>query len=92
MRALAACPHLEVLKLYDYHQLSQECTRTLAAGCSRLRVLKLPGCHGIREDGVAAGGAFWATSLEKLDASLNGWVSDACVRAVAVNYRSLTHL
>ena len=92
MGALAACSNLEVLKLYDYQQLGQGCLHALSQGCPRLRVLEIPGCHGIRAEGVVAGGPFWATSLEKLDASLNGWVSDACARAAAVCYRSLTHL
>ncbi len=88
----AACAELEVLELYDYHGCSDVCAQALASCCPRLRVLKVPCCHAISDQGLVVPGSGWASSLRTLDVSYNGHVDDGCLARALAHLRCLLRL
>ena len=86
LRAMGACPHLEVLDLSCNHAISDEGVEALAAGLERSRELRIMSleCCGIGDRGalaLALGMAGWVR-LESLILKNNG-ISDIGAEAMA---------
>jgi len=90
--ALAACSSLEVLKLYDYRLIENDSLEALAVGCPKMRQLCIPACYALSDAGILAGGEEWARTLRELDLSRIPFVSNACLKMVALRYTFLTNL